>query len=98
MFSIGCSILVTDELGHNGCTMCGIFTMEDQKRFGGRLDIEELRRQLFLVVEVDGSINVAALEFIFEPTVDNYILFVDMVELAVQNFDQSLFRDSRKVV
>ena len=98
MFGIHCSVFVANELGHDGCTVSRILAMEDQKCFGGGLDVEELGRQVFLVVEVHRSINVAALVFIFEPAVNNDELLVKMIEFAVQDLDQRLFGDSRKAV
>lgn len=70
-FSIDSAILVSDVFGHQGSTVCRIFTVENQQCLGRLFMLEQLCGELVLVIEVDRTVYMATFVFILESTVDD---------------------------
>jgi hypothetical protein len=96
-FGINRAVFVANIFGHDRCPMSRILTMKDEKGFWGGLNFKQLRGQLFFVVEVDGPVDVSTVVFILEATVNDEELLVMLVEVAVEDADEGLFGDSRKI-
>ena len=104
---IDSSILVSDELGHQWCTMSRVFAVEDdERRFAGiptnclkqGFHLKQLGGKSLFVVVVLGALNVATIILILEAAVDDYSLLVAGIILAVEEIDHGLLADPRELV
>ena len=71
--------------------------MEDKKGFRSWFNVEQLRRQFFLVVEVHSSVDVSAVVFVLEATINDQELFIEPIEMPIEHSYQGLSTDARKV-
>ena len=68
--------------------------MEDEQGLPRRWVRKQLGCQLFLVVEINGTIDVASTVLVLEAAIDDKRLIVVGTVLAFQYLDYGLFRDS----
>lgn len=80
---IDSTITVAYKLGHARGAKLRVFTVKDKQGVGRGVGLEEFVGQLLLVVEVEGTFNVATVVFIFEAAVDNVDAIVMGVVVAV---------------
>ena len=78
--------MAAEELRHDGCPMSRVLAMEDYQCWrskGRRGDIEQVLRQLLLIIEVDSTINMTTIVLVLESAVNDDDLVMDMAILAV---------------
>lgn len=75
-----------------------VFAMEDEERIGRYVGVEQHLSQLILLAEVGCAMDMAASELVLESTVDDDLLIVHMIEVAIENADQRAIGDTGEAI
>lgn len=93
--NINGAVLVTQVLGHDGGTVSGVFTVQDNGSAGVG-GIEEFPSEAILVVVVNGAVNVAAFILILEAAIDDQNVIKLIVVLAIHELQESVLFNTRQ--
>ena len=74
--------------------MLRVFAVKDEEGIVRGSGLEELTRKLLFIVVVLCSIDMSTVVLVLESTVDKHDSIIDVRELAVQDFDDSLLVNS----
>lgn len=94
---INSSVVMANVLGHKRCAVRGIFTVQDEG-CSGLGSAEQFTRKAFLVVVVEGAIDVATLILVLKAAVNNHDIVEAVIELPIKKFKQSVLADARQSV
>jgi hypothetical protein len=94
VLSIGSTILLTDVTSHKWRSMRRVFAMKDQESLAWSTGLEESASEQILIIIIDGTEDMATLELILEPTINNHTLIILTVIDAIQDLQHGILRDS----
>ena len=94
VFDVDSTIVRAYELCCQWRAVDGVLAMEYQQRRGWRRCREELIGELLFVIEVDGTLYVTSVVFVFEAAVNDHYLFVVAIVFRVEYVGHSVLGDA----
>lgn len=83
---------------HERRTMCGVFTVKDEKSVVVSRSREETLGELLFITEVQCTLNVSTVVLVLEAAINDGSLVIQVIVGTVKHLDESFMSDARKAL